>query len=198
MTKNFMSVKGAAIQVRNIFIDCGANVGAVLSEFVQKYPDRKFYAFEPNEDLIPDIKEHVRSVGGTDFVEILPHAVWVRDGVVDLFVGHHINSTMLPGKVVPAAHATQVDYTRPVPVPALDFSAWLRRTIAPDDDVIVKMDIEGAEYPVLTKLVADGTIDLISVLYIEWHYDRFPAMAKSQHDRLLEAVAARVELRPWD
>ncbi|WP_251052289.1 MULTISPECIES: FkbM family methyltransferase [unclassified Streptomyces] len=60
------------------------------------------------------------------------------------------------------------------------------------------MDIEGAEYPVLTKLVADGTIDLISVLYIEWHYDRFPAMSRTDHDQLVAAVSAFVDVRDWD
>ncbi|MGW4798856.1 FkbM family methyltransferase [Nonomuraea sp. NPDC004297] len=184
--------------MRKVFIDCGANVGAVLINFMAEYPDRAFYAFEPNLDLIPDIGEKVRSSEHQKPVEILPHAVWTRDGIVDLFIGHHINSTVLPGKIIPAEHATQVDYTMPVPVQSIDFSAWLRRNISPEDDVITKMDIEGAEYPVLTKLLADGTIDLLSVLYIEWHYDRFPAMTKRQHDELVEAVSARVEVRRWD
>jgi hypothetical protein len=89
-------------------------------------------------------------------------------------------------------------YGSPVPVPAIDFSAWLRRTVGPDDHVVVKMDIEGAEYPVLTKLLNDGTINLISVLYIEWHHDRFPAMRRAEHDQVATAVSACVDVRDWD
>ena len=95
----------------------------------------------------------------------------------------------MPGKRVPPVYDQQIDYSSPVPVPAVDFSAWLRRTVSPGDRVVVKMDIEGAEYPVLAKLVDEGTINLISVLYIEWHYDRFPAMSRAEHDKVAAAVS---------
>lgn len=184
--------------MRKVFVDCGTNLGVVLNRFINELPDHDFYAFEPNKELMPSIHQQVERADRSPRVEISPSAVWTHDGTIDLFLGHHESSTVMPGKRVPPMYDQQIDYSSPVSVQATDFSAWLRRTVAPDDHVVVKMDIEGAEYPVLTKLVADGTINLISVLYIEWHYDRFPAMSRADHDQLVAAVSDFVDVRDWD
>ncbi|MDQ1015788.1 FkbM family methyltransferase [Streptomyces afghaniensis] len=184
--------------MRKVFIDCGTNLGIVLSRFIHELPDHDFYAFEPNKDLLPSIRQQVEQAPHSPHVEISHSAVWTHDGTIDLFLGHHESSTVLPGKRVPPMYDQQIDYSSPIPVPATDFSSWLRRTVTADDHVVVKMDIEGAEYPVLTKLLADETINLISVLYIEWHYDRFPSMSRTDHDQVANAVSACVDVRDWD
>lgn len=184
--------------MRKVFIDCGTNLGVVLNRFINELPDHDFYAFEPNKELHPSIQEQIAQAPPPRHIEVSDSAVWTHDGTIDLFLGHHESSTVMPGKRVPPMYDQQIDYSTPVSVPATDFSAWLRHTITPDDHVVVKMDIEGAEYPVLSKLLADGTINLISVLYIEWHFDRFPAMNQADHDRLFKAVSECVDVREWD
>ncbi|WAE69119.1 FkbM family methyltransferase [Streptomyces cavourensis] len=184
--------------MRKIFVDCGTNLGIVLKRFMHELPDHDFYAFEPNPTLLPSIMANVEQAQHSGLVEVTPSAVWTEDGTIDLFLGHHESSTVMPGKRVPPVYDQQIDYSSPVAVPAVDFSAWLRRTATSEDHVVVKMDIEGAEYPVLRKLLADGTIDLVSVLYVEWHHDRFPAMSQAEHDEVAAAVSARVDVRHWD
>src|SRR6266511_370909 len=157
---------------RNVIIDCGTNVGNSLFGFIQQYPDYEFYGFEPNVDLHPLIAEKVAK-SEHPRVKVFDQAVWTEDGQVDLFLGHHESSTVLLGKRVPARYNQQIDYSAPRPVPAIDFSAWMLREFELGNHIIMKMNIEGAEYPVLTKMVKDGSIDLVSMLYIEWHYDRF-------------------------
>lgn len=51
-------------------------------------------------------------------------------------------------------------------VPCFDFSEFIRRL---NVDVIIRMDIEGAEYPVLEKMIEEGTINRVKFLGIEWH-----------------------------
>ncbi|MFD7494161.1 FkbM family methyltransferase [Streptomyces sp. NPDC059832] len=184
--------------MRKIFVDCGTNLGIVLKRFMHELPDHDFYAFEPNASLLPSIRANIQQVRHAGLVEVSASAVWTEDGMIDLFLGHHESSTVMPGKRVPPVYDQQIDYSSPVAVSAVDFSAWLRRTVTPEDHVVVKMDIEGAEYPVLRKLLADGTIDLVSVLYVEWHHDRFPAMNLAEHDEVAAAVSARVDVRHWD
>ena len=65
-------------------------------------------------------------------------------------------------------------------MPAIDFSRWLKEMVARHTEadgskpfVVVKMDIEGAEYAVLEELVHDGTIALISELMVEFHTQQF-------------------------
>ena len=54
-------------------------------------------------------------------------------------------------------------------VECIDFSEFLKNNIEPESNVICKMDIEGAEYEVLGKLINDDTITIINSLYVEWH-----------------------------
>lgn len=183
--------------MRKIFIDCGANLGAVLADFIRKLPDHDFYAFEPNGQLLASIHEEVDRTGHPH-VTVYEQAAWTHDGTANLYLGHHESSTLLLGKRVPPVYDQQIDYAHPVPVRCVDFSTWLASEAGAEDHVTVKMDIEGAEYPVLRKMITDGTLNLISVLYIEWHHSRFPDMPLHDHEQLVSAVSSMVEVRPWD
>ena len=48
-----------------------------------------------------------------------------------------------------------------VQVEAVDFSKWLENTFQADDYIVLKMDIEGSEYEVLSKMMVDNSIDLV-------------------------------------
>lgn len=183
--------------MRKIFIDCGANLGVVLADFIRKLPEHEFYAFEPNPDLLASIRGEVARTGHAH-VTVFDQAVWTHNGTANLYLGHHESSTLLLGKRVPPMYDQQIDYMHPVQVPCIDFSAWLADETRPGDEVTVKMDIEGAEYPVLRKMIDDGTLELVSVLYVEWHYNRFPGMSLQVHEELVAAVSRTVEVRPWD
>jgi FkbM family methyltransferase len=54
-------------------------------------------------------------------------------------------------------------------VQAIDFSDFLRRNFRDEDFLVLKLDIEGAEVPVLKKLIAEKTIYLIDELFMECH-----------------------------
>ena len=57
-------------------------------------------------------------------------------------------------------------------VTAIDLAAWLARRITPSMFVVVKIDIEGAEYAVIDHLIATGAICLIDEMWVEFHHDR--------------------------
>lgn len=59
-------------------------------------------------------------------------------------------------------------------VPCLDLSEWIKKNCKLDDLLIIKLDIEGAEYMVLEKMINDKTIDLVDHIFIEWHARFFP------------------------
>ena len=54
-------------------------------------------------------------------------------------------------------------------VESIDFSEYIKSVCEPGDYIVVKLDIEGSEFDVLDKLIADGTIDYINKIYIEFH-----------------------------
>lgn len=56
-------------------------------------------------------------------------------------------------------------------VQAVDFSKWLLQHVTIQDYVVLKMDIAGAEFDVLQRLIVDGSIMLVDVMDISWHED---------------------------
>ena len=83
------------------------------------------------------------------------------------------------------------------PVWKVDFPLLLRALIAPGREhslVVVKMDIEGAEYDILRAMLADGSIDLVDVLHVEFHHRLMPAESAAGTETLRAALRERVAL----
>lgn len=82
-------------------------------------------------------------------------AAWIEDGIVEYSFEK--------------GQRSRIDLTSSVKVESIDFSSWLSRTVSTDDYVHVKITVEGAEIPILEKLVYDQTLALIDYLDIEWN-----------------------------
>ncbi len=79
----------------------------------------------------------------------------------------------------------------------VDFPLLLRALIPPGREhsfVVVKMDIEGAEYGLLRAMLADGSIGLMDVLHVEFHHRLMPAESAESTEALRATLRARVEL----
>ena len=50
------------------------------------------------------------------------------------------------------------------------------------------MNIEGAEYPVLNKMVEDGSINYIDKLIVAFHSHKITSITKEEHDELNEKL----------
>lgn len=146
--------------MRKIFIDCGLFSGVSVQQYVWN-KTWKIYAF----DADPDFNEaHFNYLPKLEFIN---KAVWIEDTTLQ-FVNHSVRKDagrlLLPDEV-PIAKTVEVE--------AIDFSAFLKNI--PDDAwVVCSMDIEGAEFEVLPKLIKDGTIHKIALLDIEFHHRLFP------------------------
>ena len=49
-----------------------------------------------------------------------------------------------------------------------------------DDFIVCKMDIEGAENDVLEKMISDGSIEYINILYLEPHNKDYKDKANAE------------------
>lgn len=80
---------------------------------------------------------------------------------------------------------------------AVDFPAFLRAMIPGERDgcfVVVKMDIEGAEYGILRTMLADGSIQRVDVLHVEFHQRLMAAETNESTETLREALRTTVKL----
>jgi FkbM family methyltransferase len=183
---------------RRVYIDCGSNAGHVLGARILQGSESEFYAFEPQ----PELKNSVDWLRTHPFPQVPLHffnkAVWIKDGHIDFYLSEpspnaRAGSTALRGK-----NSNNIDYLHPITVESIDFSRWIRKTFRRTDYLVVKMDIEGAEYAVLERMVADGTIDYIDELMVEFHWERIATLTKERHDVLVASLKERVPtLKDW-
>ena len=169
-----------------IFIDLGAYKGDTVEQFISwgqllgDISGAKVFAFEPNpnfKDHWKDIHDrHIKHVKEINFVQ---SAAWIDDKGLEFSLWHEsdIGSTVMKDKR--NWYAGQV-----IGVPSFDFSQWLRQF--EDDEIYIKFDIEGAEYPVLKKMIEDGTDKMCKLLMIEWHADKMNESFKADEEFIKE------------
>ncbi|KAK2034740.1 FkbM family methyltransferase [Colletotrichum zoysiae] len=179
--------KGAS-KPRYIFVDLGANRADSLEAFLQ-HPNAKFeydfpsppwatheqaeiYLFEANPLFNPallDAKE--RYTGQGKKVEVFPSTVAdVTDGTRTFYLDtvnadHDFwgSSTYAnAGDVVSSQSGGTV-------LSAVNVARWLLMNTLPRDFVVVKMDIEGAEYDLIPHFVEMKAWTVIDHLLVEWH-----------------------------
>jgi len=183
--------------MRKIYIDVGANLGETLAKFGASNPGYELYAIEPNIKLLTSIAHNAAKIHRK--VTIVPAAAWVCDGIIQLFhSARHESATVVQGKRTNVEDGwPPIDYSCPTEVRCFDFATWISENFR-FTELIVKMDIEGAEYQVLGKMLSEGTLRLIRTLYCEWHYDRLPQVSAEEHTSLKKRVAEVTELFDWE
>ena len=179
--------------MKKVFLDCGTNLGQGLLQFIdRKIVDNTYeiHCFEPNPYAIKFSKDRFSQEKYKDYSLVFNEvALWIEDCKKNLTIesfdgeyicqhtGEHLGYDLKSGGATNIMenewnkphYISDGDLDKSVQVNCIDFSKYLKANINKDDYVICKMDIEGAEYEVLGKLIDEDTIDLIDEIYIEWH-----------------------------
>jgi FkbM family methyltransferase len=144
---------------------------------IERFDPKTYYGFDPHPDLV----ERMESVkGGTDVVIFRMAAATYRGSI-----------SYDPRPDRPLAAATG---SGPLIVPCFDFAAWLSVLTIGRLRVIVKMDVEGAEYTLLPHLIETGAIQWIKRLLIEWHRPPIgPDDWQQRRDMLVPLIPCEVE-----
>lgn len=162
--------------MKHVFIDLGCYDGDTILQFrnwkALAYPpdvDWIVYGFDPNPNFIKAWQRHERS--DTIFQQ---KAAWVEEGEIEMTIGKPAySSTVMKQKVNWGKGMT-------LKVPCFDFSTWLEQFRG--DHVLLKFDIEGAELPVLTKMMEDGTDDIPTLTMVEWHDGKMPTYSSNKKE----------------
>lgn len=151
----------------------GATPGSILHLIDRFHPD-VLYGFDPN----PDMDEADYSVGSTRVITE-QKAAWTTDG----FVGYEENGMR-----------SQVgDALGPAAVPCFDLVPFI--TDLKDSRVILKLDVEGAEYTLLEHMLARGAAELCERILVEWHQEQDPDWG--WRDSLKGRLRLLTELEEW-
>jgi len=173
----------------NAFIDLGSFRGDTLRMFLGSEEYKKdrwtIFAFEPNPYVTPDCIEH------TVFSR---KAAWTEDGKIALFVSKRrktrSGATVMKNKL-------EKDFCVPVKVKCFDFSKWILDNFNKKDYVVIKFNIEGAEYLILKKMIADGSIHYVNRIYVQFHAHKMKMDKEEQRDliRQLQTIDG-LDLQP--
>jgi len=148
--------------MKKIYIECGAHKGGGINRFRRSDDydkDFQVYCIEPNPQMAGHLKKQ-------DAVFIRA-AVWIENGKKDFYLSksHSIGSSLYRDKTT-----GEIDKKHPIEVRTIDLNQFLIDTFQPTDYLMINMDIEGAEYEVLGRMIDGSAIDMISSLTVEWHW----------------------------
>ena len=171
-----VNLKLANTGQRGLFLDCGSNIGQGFEFFRKYYPNKLFdyVLFEPNPYCFQVLVEKYSNLA-IEGLQLRNVAVGVDNGAID-FYGleeskggiYSVGGTILP------EHNSKI-YTTPnnasLKVPCIIFSDFITEILGKNayPVVILKLDIEGGEYPVLNSLVSDKLISRFETIYVEFH-----------------------------
>ena len=57
-----------------------------------------------------------------------------------------------------------------------------------EDYIILKLNIEGAEYMILEKMIRDGSIEYINELYCQFHHEKISSLSRRYHNKLIKKI----------
>lgn len=137
-----------------VIFDLGANVGYTAADFAQRYPNATIIAVELDKNNYDAAQINLQPFSNCRLVNA---AVWSEDGTVSYDSGEeewgfHVNNDLTTSGGATAAAKTVLTIMNENNIETIDY---------------VKMDIEGAEWPVLSS--GDAWLRKIKSMKIELH-----------------------------
>jgi FkbM family methyltransferase len=169
---------------RKVFLDIGGHLGETVRRFYREVDDARhweIHTFEPHPECFKALKQNLRLMKN---VSIHEAALVGRNSGIRKLYGGAANSaegsTLVQGKTTGA-----VDYQNPIAVTTLTFDSINASILAPDDYIVLKMNIEGAEYELMQDILDESLMHWFDQIYIQTHKNKL-APNKIEYYRKLE------------
>lgn len=156
-----------------IFLDCGQFDGVAIRQYCVD-DSWQIYSFEP--EVQPDV-----NLEDLPPYELIEKAVWTEDGEVEFSLDPRKQASHIVG-------IAGAEYENKITVPSIDFSKFVASL--PAATIVCSMDIEGSEFPVLRKMIKDGTASRIKVLDVEFHHRMMSTEDDESARKLIQELSA--------
>ena len=164
-----------------IFIDLGAYTGDTIKLAKQKFKDLdKFIGFEP----VPRFFEIAQKRFANDKrVELYQLAASTKHKENEKFyISRLKGSSLLSSK-------NNIKLNEYILITTIDFSEFIKEKCSLNDDIILKVDIEGEEYNLFEHLIDNDTIKYFKKIYCDWHYTKTD-VPKQRHKDVVNKLVA--------
>jgi len=157
---------------RNLFVDCGSNIGQGFGFFSKLFKpgEYDYYLIEPNPHCEQALKKIVDEHKDKCTIDFINKAVCADSGTIELL--SFDNDLLSEGSSILPEHGScdkSLQYNTSYEVEKLQFSDFIKEQSIQYDKIIVKMDIECAEYDVLESLIKNDLHIKINLLIVEFH-----------------------------
>ena len=186
-----------------LFVDLGANLGQGYSWFKNYFhaSNISFELFEPNPNCVKKLEKMDDVVSGK--VTLHPVGVGVEEGSFDFYGLDNSEGGKYSqgGSIVQEHNSSWYTSSKEsaIKVKVINFSSYLESKSAEFDKIIVKMDIEGAEVELLEALLEKNMINLISILYIEFHAqyqtEEHSLLTKEREEKILKCLSTDTDIK---
>ena len=140
-------------------IELGANVGLITKKILLH--NKPLYAFEPE----PEAFKHL-SLIESPYLTKINKAAWIENGHTLLYRHKDWLETKSSTSSSLNITKTNVDNKNSVRCETVDIAEYI---LSLNKRVIIKMDIEGAEYDVINHLLDKNALEKIERIYCEFH-----------------------------
>lgn len=172
---------------KTIFVDCGTNLGQGYTNLTKTLAlsNDQIYMFEPSKYCYEKLVEKYSQYPN---FHINQKAVWNKNETRILniefcpiengFYGGATNILMENFKILDRDMGLMNEWPPKVSdeVECIDLSEFISTNIDLNENIILKLDIEGAEYEVIDKMIDDDVLRHINTIAVEWH----PHMRKDE------------------
>lgn len=147
------------------------------------------FAFEPNPRFEKALIEKTKKYSNLAFSN---GAAWIENGKIEFSCDP---SPTLPYGSSVMKNKEKWKDGQIIEADCFDFSEWIKQF--KDDYVVVKMDIEGAEFPILNKMLDDGTVEIMNELYCEFHPNKVRDFTTTDKILLIEKLNQLTKVFDW-
>jgi len=176
---------------RPVILDCGANIGLATIYFKRRFPLARVIAFEPNPDSFNRLAANIKR-NDLEGIELRNEALG----------GSNSTGYLVLPRGTSESHAASIALSESNGSPSVPVQCILLSSVVENLERVdlVKLDIEGPEYEVLTDLERSGLLSRVGAFIIEYH----ERLASGPIESALSLLARNgfqfrlaVEWKPW-
>lgn len=161
------------ISHRDVCIDCGANIGKITE--IMSYAGATVYAFEPNPFAFKVLSGRFE---GSENIHCINKGVLDHPDKMKLFLHENAEEDQITWSTGSSllVNKPNVDINNYIDVEIIDLIQFIIDLNVPIK--VLKLDVEGVEYPIINKIIDSGLIDNIQYIFVETHEDKIPELRK--------------------
>jgi len=157
-----------------VVIDVGMNIGTSTLFFLKNSNVKKIYGFEPVEFTFNKLIKNLEINNQLGNIEIENYGLGESDKIVEFeFSEDFKGSVGING--LSETKKNKSKYLRKVSVQLKDAYQEILNIInqSSGTDILLKIDCEGGEYEILSRLSETGVLNRIKIIMLEWHGKKF-------------------------